>query len=270
MAIASRTTNTSEQKYPQIDLEALAIDFALRRFRHYIVGSPTKIQVITDHQPLCSIFNGKRQGLRFTVTYQRGKINQSVYLSRHAKPIEKLTREEQQEAVDLNNLLYILHTTPIMDYMGIGTIVQATKNDQLSQRLQHSSTRGQPGSQKQRSPTLPERMPELTITANGIILKGEKISDWHTEAHILAKVDLRDDSDITFSFTTWERKSKTSSKRATTAVCLSTKRQKNPSSHTAFPRNVGIPYQLTCLARCQHPNMWSLYKTWHQDSQQQN
>ena len=32
MAIASRTTNTSEQKYPQIDLEALAIDFALRRF----------------------------------------------------------------------------------------------------------------------------------------------------------------------------------------------------------------------------------------------
>ena len=115
----------------------------------FSTGSPTKIQVITDHQPLCSIFNGKRQGLRFTVTYQRGKINQSVYLSRHAKPIEKLTREEQQEAVDLNNLLYILHTIPIMDYMGIGTIVQATKNDQLSQRLQHSSTRGQPGSQKQ-------------------------------------------------------------------------------------------------------------------------
>ena len=32
VAIASRTTNTSEQKYPQIDLETLAIDFALRRF----------------------------------------------------------------------------------------------------------------------------------------------------------------------------------------------------------------------------------------------
>ena len=108
VAIASRTTNTSEQIYPQIDLEALAIDFALRGFRHYIVGSPTKIQVITDHQPLCSIFNGKDQGsirteriklrnqdIRFTVTYQRRKINQSDYLSRHAKPIEKLTREEQ-------------------------------------------------------------------------------------------------------------------------------------------------------------------------------
>ena len=43
VAIASRTTNTSEQKYPQIDLEALAIDFALRRLRHYIVGSPTPL-----------------------------------------------------------------------------------------------------------------------------------------------------------------------------------------------------------------------------------
>ena len=294
VAIASRTTNTSEQKYPQIDLEALAIDFALRRFRHYIVGFPTKIQVITDHQPLCSIFNGKRQGsirteriklrhqdIRFTVTYQRGKINQSDYLPRHAKPIEKLTREEQQEADELNNLLYMLLTTPIIDCMGIGTIAQATKNDPTLTKL--SSTRGQPGSQKQnrkkfnasRTYCLSLPSPQMVLWQMVKRLSSQtasktQLSYWHTELHILAKVDLRDDSDITFSFTTWERKSKTSSKRATTAVCLSTKRQKNPSSHTAFPRNVGIPYQLTCLARCQHQNMWSLYKTWHQDSQQQN
>ncbi len=62
VAIASRATNNSEQRYPQIELEALGIDFALRRFRNYVVGSPTKIQVITDHRPLCSIFSGKRQG----------------------------------------------------------------------------------------------------------------------------------------------------------------------------------------------------------------
>ena len=159
VAIASRTTNTSEQKYLQIDLEALAIDFALRRFRHYIVGSPTKIQVITDHQPLCSIFNGKRQGsirneriklrhqgIRFTVTYQRGKINQSDYLSRHTKPIEKLTREEQQETDHLNNLLYMLHTAPIIDCMGIGTIAQVTKNDPILSKIATLI-----------SPTLPER-----------------------------------------------------------------------------------------------------------------
>ena len=191
VAIASRTTNTSEQKYPQIDLEAFAIDFALRRFRHYIVGSPTKIQVITDHQPLCSIFNGKRQGsirteriklrhqdIRFTVTYQRGKINQSDYLSRHAKPIEKLTREEQQEADDLNNLLYMLHTTPIIDCMGIGTIAPATKNDPTLTNTATLISQGSTSIAKTESKEVQRFqnvLPELTITANGIILKGEKI-----------------------------------------------------------------------------------------------
>lgn len=58
IAIASRTTSKAEQRYPQFDLEALGIDFALRRFRHYILGSPAEIQVITDHKPLCAIFNG--------------------------------------------------------------------------------------------------------------------------------------------------------------------------------------------------------------------
>ena len=191
VAIASRTTNAAEQRYPQIDLEALAIDFALRRFRQYIVGSPTKIQVITDHQPLCSIFNGKRQGsirteriklrhqdIRFTVTYQRGKINQSDYLSRHAKPIEKLTREERQEADDLNNLLYMLHTTPIIDCMGIGTIAQATQNDPTLKKIATLVNQGLTWIEKTESKEIQrfqKVLPELTMTANGIILKGEKI-----------------------------------------------------------------------------------------------
>jgi hypothetical protein len=191
VAIASRTTNAAEQRYPQIDLEALAIDFALRRFRQYIVGSPTKIQVITDHQPLCSIFNGKRQGsirteriklrhqdIRFTVTYQRGKINQSDYLSRHEKPIEKLTREERQEADDLNNLLYMLHTTPIIDCMGIGTIAQATQNDPTLKKIATLVNQGLTWIEKTESKEIQrfqKVLPELTMTANSIILKGEKI-----------------------------------------------------------------------------------------------
>ena len=191
VAIASRTTNAAEQRYPQIDLEALAIDFALRRFRQYIVGSPTKIQVITDHQPLCSIFNGKRQGsirteriklrhqdIRFTVTYQRGKINQSDYLSRHAKPIEKLTREERQEADDLNNLLYMLRTTPIIDCMGIGTIAQATQNDPTLKKIATLVNQGLTWIEKTESKEIQrfqKVLPELTMTANSIILKGEKI-----------------------------------------------------------------------------------------------
>jgi hypothetical protein len=177
VAIASRATNDSKQRYPQIDLEALGIDFALRRFRNYIVGSPTKIQVITDHQPLCSIFNGKRQGsirtervklrhqdIRFTVAYRRGKINQSDYLSRHSKPLQKLPQSEQAEADDLNNLLYMFHTTPVLDCICYARIAQCTKEDRTLARITELINQGLTWIPKTE-----------TVTGNGIILKDERI-----------------------------------------------------------------------------------------------
>ena len=141
VVIASRTTNTAEKKYPQLDLEAMSIDFGLRRFRNYIVGAP-KVIVVTDHKPLCPIFNGNRQGsirteriklrhqdVMFTVTYQKGKANQTDFISRRAKPLEHVPIEEQKEVDDLNNLLYILHTTPVLDKLGLGTIATHTLDD---------------------------------------------------------------------------------------------------------------------------------------------
>ena len=62
VVIASRTTHNNEKQFPQIDFEATWVDFALCRFRYYIVGAPDVITVVTDHKPLCSIFNGKRKG----------------------------------------------------------------------------------------------------------------------------------------------------------------------------------------------------------------
>ena len=52
VAFASRTTSEAEIRYPQLDLEAMSIDFGLRRLRNYILGSPEAITVITDHKPL--------------------------------------------------------------------------------------------------------------------------------------------------------------------------------------------------------------------------
>ena len=60
VAIASRCTYKAKKNYAQIDLEAMAIDFALRRFRSYLVGSPNDTVIITDHSPLMKVFNGKR------------------------------------------------------------------------------------------------------------------------------------------------------------------------------------------------------------------
>ena len=141
VVIASRTTNPAERKYPQVDLEAMSLDFALRRFRNYIVGAPEVVTVVTDHKPLCSIFNGKRKGsirteriklrhqdIRFEVLYQKGKSNQTDFISRRAKPLLEIPTDEQEEAEDLTNLLYFLHTTP---YCCIFVFIQMNEQEKF-------------------------------------------------------------------------------------------------------------------------------------------
>jgi hypothetical protein len=59
IAFASRATTPIERRYPQIDLEAMSVDFGLRRFREYCVGAEN-INVVTDHRPLKAIFENKR------------------------------------------------------------------------------------------------------------------------------------------------------------------------------------------------------------------
>ena len=40
VAIASRATSKIEQRYSQLDLEGIAVDFGLRQFRQYLIGGP--------------------------------------------------------------------------------------------------------------------------------------------------------------------------------------------------------------------------------------
>ena len=68
------------------------------------------------------------QGIWFHVEYQKGKLNQTDFMSRRAKPWEKVPKSEQDEADDLNDLLYMLHTTPVMDSIGLAIIAKNTKS----------------------------------------------------------------------------------------------------------------------------------------------
>ena len=78
----------------QLDLEDMAVGFALRRFHLYLVGAPNDTIIIPDHHPLLSVFNGKRNGsirtecrklrhqdIRFLLQYKKGITNPANYLS---------------------------------------------------------------------------------------------------------------------------------------------------------------------------------------------
>ena len=54
---ASICTSKADQTYAQLDLEAMAVDFALRRFCLYLLGAPNDTTIVTDHRPLLCVFN---------------------------------------------------------------------------------------------------------------------------------------------------------------------------------------------------------------------
>ena len=61
IAYASRALSKSERNYSVIQRECLAIVYALKQFRHYLLGH--RFLLITDHAPLQWLSNQKMEGL---------------------------------------------------------------------------------------------------------------------------------------------------------------------------------------------------------------
>ena len=136
ISFASRATTDVERRYPQLDLEALAIDYGLRRFRFYLVGAP-EVVIVTDHKPLEAIFKSSRTGsirteriklrhqdIRYRVLWEKGTDNPADYLSRHATPRHKLACTEWNESMELEKTVWFINYGPYTEAVSLERIIE--------------------------------------------------------------------------------------------------------------------------------------------------
>ena len=76
MAFASRTLTEAEQKYAQLEKEALAITWACEKFDFYLVGSDFEVE--TDHKPLVKLLGNSDLG-NMPLRVQRFKLRLMRY-----------------------------------------------------------------------------------------------------------------------------------------------------------------------------------------------
>eukprot|EP01050_Picozoa_sp_SAG11_P016809 SAG11_NODE_2338_length_3500_cov_2.903558_1_plen_137_part_00 len=55
IAYASKTMTSAERNYSVQEKEALGVIHAVDKFRHYLLGNPFTIQILTDHKSLESV-----------------------------------------------------------------------------------------------------------------------------------------------------------------------------------------------------------------------
>ena len=100
IAFASRTLSTAERNYAQIDKEALAIVWAVRKFHTYLYGR--HFVLVTDHKPLTAIFNPEKDLPAMTAARLQ---RHALFLAGHRYSIEYRNTHEHTNADGLSRLL---------------------------------------------------------------------------------------------------------------------------------------------------------------------
>ncbi len=187
VACASRATTQVEHKYPQLDLEALAVDFGLRRFRYYCVGGPT-VTIVTDHKPLLGVFGNTRNGsvrsnriklrhqdVRFELLWRKGSQNPADFLSRRGTPLDELPNTLRKETTEFEKTVWFLQYAPYTEAISFHKIIKETNKDPLLSSLKECIRKGYiPKSDKTLVP-FQKIFTDLTISDEELVLKGEKI-----------------------------------------------------------------------------------------------
>ena len=154
VAYASRALTSTEQRYAQIEKEALAIAWACDKFNYYLAGRSFVVE--TDHKPLLAVL-GSKELSKLPIRVQRFRLKMMAYTysivytpGKHLVLADALSRSPVEEKVvtrgnmrDSNIVLEILSDLPIATHR-LSRIRAAILEDELGLLLSKYITQGWP------------------------------------------------------------------------------------------------------------------------------
>ena len=180
VAFASRTLTTAEQKYSQIEKEALAIIYGVQKFHKYLYGR--RFTLITDHNPLTYIF-GPYAGIptlaalrlqrwalllsayNYEIVYRKSADNANAdYLSR--APVDEAVENIESEV----NYFSHVNEMPIT----AEEIAASTRKDTILARVFDYTMNGWPGQVEDEYLPYHQRRNEISVD-QGVLLWGMRV-----------------------------------------------------------------------------------------------
>ena len=149
IAFESATLNQSQRNYSQLDKEALAIIFGVKKFHKYLWGR--KFTIFSDHLPLKTIFGEQKKIpvmassrlIRWATTlsaYNYSLVHKKGTLIPHA---DVLSRLPSSDSINDKEVLFTYLSTPMLD---LDEVSEHTRNDKLMSRVLEYVLKGFPNS----------------------------------------------------------------------------------------------------------------------------
>ena len=188
VAYISRAMTPTEQRYAQIEKEALALTWACERFSDYLIG--LTFQIRTDHKPLVPLFSSKRldelplriQRFRmrmmrfdFNIAHIPGKdLVTADALSR--APVSTPTENDQQKNDETQAYIDAVYSSLPATEKRIEEIKEQQQEDEVCRQLIAYCKHGWPAKEELPGPVNPYYpfAYELTV-ANGLLMRGSRI-----------------------------------------------------------------------------------------------
>ena len=188
VAYCSRSLSVAEQRYAQIEKEALASTWACERFSDYLIGS--KFHLETDHKPLVSLLGSKNleelpirlQRFRmrlmrftYTISYVPGKqLTIADALSR--APVTPSSTDDDKFCAEIDAYVNLTIQGIPTTQSRLKAIKAAQAEDEVCQKLFHYCKYGWPHQHKIPGSVRPYlSVASELIVHDGLLLKGARI-----------------------------------------------------------------------------------------------